>query len=112
MRRLEPFAPQFSKDSNLEQQKAMRGGAKKYLQSVRKFVEKFRSTLSEDVLSDQTLACSGRNAQIRQQRRGFRMCADFGDQEHLEDVRRDEEVRALGCAHKAKTNFRHQAWGT
>lgn len=48
-----PFALQFSKGSNLEQQKAMRGGAKKYLQSVRKFVEKFRSTLSEEVLSDQ-----------------------------------------------------------
>jgi len=48
-----PFALQFSKSSNLEQQKAMRGSAKKYMQSVRKFVEKFRSTLSDDVLSDQ-----------------------------------------------------------
>ena len=51
-----PFALQFSKSSNPGQQRAMRGGATKHLQPVRKFVEKFRSTLSEEVLSDQAFS--------------------------------------------------------
>jgi hypothetical protein len=48
-----PFALQFSKITQPEQQKAMRSAAKAQLKSVRNFVEKFRSSLSDDVSSDQ-----------------------------------------------------------
>ena len=48
-----PFALQFSKITQNEQQKAMRSAAKAQLKSVRDFVEKFRSSLSENVSSDQ-----------------------------------------------------------
>src|SRR6202011_5906114 len=47
------FALQFGRSVSPAQQAAMRGASKQHLQSVRKFVEKFRSTLSADILSDQ-----------------------------------------------------------
>jgi hypothetical protein len=47
------FALQFGRSVNPAQQAAMRGAFKQRLQSVRKFVEKFRSTLSADILADQ-----------------------------------------------------------
>ncbi len=48
-----PFALQFSKITQPEQQRAMRSAARGQLKSVREFVEKFRSSLSDDVSSDQ-----------------------------------------------------------
>lgn len=48
------FALQFSKTVQTAQQKAMRGAAKQHLQSVRKYVEKFRLALSDDVSVDPT----------------------------------------------------------
>jgi hypothetical protein len=47
------FALQFSKTTTATQQKAMRESGKQYFQSIRKYVEKFRSSLSDDVVSDQ-----------------------------------------------------------
>ena len=46
------FALQFSKTAPSTQQKAMRTAGKQHLQSVRKYVEQFRSSLSADVASD------------------------------------------------------------
>jgi hypothetical protein len=48
-----PFALQFSRITQPEQQKAMRTAARAHLRSVRDFVQKFRSSLSDDVSSDQ-----------------------------------------------------------
>jgi hypothetical protein len=48
-----PFALQFSRITQPEQQKAMRTATRAQLKSVREFVEKFRSSLSDDVSSDQ-----------------------------------------------------------
>ncbi len=48
-----PFALQFSRITQPEQQKAMRTATRVQLKSVREFVEKFRSSLSDDVSSDQ-----------------------------------------------------------
>jgi hypothetical protein len=47
------FALQFGRSVAPAQQAAMRGAFKQHLQSVRKFVDRFRSTLSADVLADQ-----------------------------------------------------------
>lgn len=47
-----PYALQFSKTLAPTQLVAMRGAAKQHLQSVRKFVTSFKSSLSEDVQSD------------------------------------------------------------
>jgi Protein of unknown function (DUF3644) len=48
------FALQFSKTTIAVQQKAMREAGKQHLQSVRRYVDKFRSSLGDDVASDQT----------------------------------------------------------
>jgi hypothetical protein len=48
-----PFALQFSRITQPEQQTAMRAATRAQLKSVREFVEKFRSSLSDDVSSDQ-----------------------------------------------------------
>jgi len=48
-----PYALQFSKSLVPEQQKAMRGAARQHFQSIRKFVSEFRSSLSDDVLTDE-----------------------------------------------------------
>jgi hypothetical protein len=48
-----PFALQFSKVMQPQQQSAMRAATKRDLKSVRAFVEKFRSSLSDDVAGDQ-----------------------------------------------------------
>ena len=48
-----PFALQFSKITQPQQQSAMRAAAQKDLKSVRSFVEKFRSSLTDDVSGDQ-----------------------------------------------------------
>jgi Protein of unknown function (DUF3644) len=47
-----PYALQFSKTLAPTQLVAMRGAAKQHLQSVRKFVTTFKSSLSEDIQSD------------------------------------------------------------
>jgi len=47
-----PYALQFSKTLAPAQTAAMRGAAKQHLQSVRKFVATFKSSLSDDVQSD------------------------------------------------------------
>jgi hypothetical protein len=47
-----PYALQFSKTLAPTQLVAMRGAAKQHLQSVRKFVTSFKSSLSEDIQSD------------------------------------------------------------
>ena len=47
-----PYALQFSKTLAPTQLIAMRGAAKQHLQSVRKFVTSFKSSLSEDIQSD------------------------------------------------------------
>jgi Protein of unknown function (DUF3644) len=47
------FALQFGRNVHPSQETALRGALKQHLQSVRKFVERFRSTLSADVLGDQ-----------------------------------------------------------
>ena len=47
------FALQFGGSVHPNQEAAIRGALKQHLQSVRKFVERFRSTLSADVLGDQ-----------------------------------------------------------
>jgi hypothetical protein len=48
-----PYALQFSKNLVPAQQKAMRGAARQHFQSIRKFVTEFRSSLSDDVLTDE-----------------------------------------------------------
>jgi hypothetical protein len=48
-----PYALQFSKSIEPTQQRAMRGVARQYIQSIRQFVSDFRSSLSDDVLGDQ-----------------------------------------------------------
>jgi hypothetical protein len=48
-----PFALQFSRITQPEQQRAMRTATRAQLKSVREFVEKFRSSLSDNVSSDQ-----------------------------------------------------------
>lgn len=48
-----PYALQFSTSTQPVQQRAMRGAARKYLQSIRQFVSDFRSSLTENVLADQ-----------------------------------------------------------
>ena len=48
-----PYALQFSTSIESTQQRAMRGAAKQYAQSIREFVSDFRSALSDDVLADQ-----------------------------------------------------------
>lgn len=47
-----PYALQFSKTLVPTQTAAMRGAAKQHLQSVRKFVATFKSSLSDDIQSD------------------------------------------------------------
>jgi hypothetical protein len=47
------LALQFARTVHPSQQTVLRGAAKRNFQSVRKFVETFRSTLSDDVLADQ-----------------------------------------------------------
>jgi hypothetical protein len=47
------FALQFSKTTTTTQQKAMRAAGRQHLQTVRKYVDNFRSSLSDDVASDQ-----------------------------------------------------------
>jgi Protein of unknown function (DUF3644) len=47
-----PYALQFSKTLAPTQLVAMRGAAKQHLQSVRKFVASFKSSLTEDIQSD------------------------------------------------------------
>jgi len=47
------FALQFGRSVHPAQQAAIRGASKQHLQSVRKFVERFRSSLSADILGDQ-----------------------------------------------------------
>jgi hypothetical protein len=47
-----PFALQFSKIMQPQQQSAMRSATQKDLKSVRAFVEKFRSSLTDDVSAD------------------------------------------------------------
>lgn len=47
------FALQFGRSVPPAQQAAMRGAFKQHLQSVKRFVDRFRSTLSADVLADQ-----------------------------------------------------------
>lgn len=51
-----PFALQFSSIMQVPQQKAMQAVARQHLKSVRKFVEKFRSSLSDDISTDQTFS--------------------------------------------------------
>jgi len=48
-----PYALQFSKSIEPTQQRAMRGVARQYVQSIRQFVSDFRSSLSDEVLGDQ-----------------------------------------------------------
>ena len=48
-----PFALQFSRITQPNQQKAMRTATRAQLKSVRDFVEQFRSSLSDDVSGDQ-----------------------------------------------------------
>jgi hypothetical protein len=48
-----PYALQFSTSPESTQQRAMRGAARQYAQSIRQFVSDFRSSLSDDVLADQ-----------------------------------------------------------
>jgi len=48
-----PYALQFSKSLVPEQQSAMRGAARQHFQSIRRFVTEFRSSLSDDVLTDE-----------------------------------------------------------
>lgn len=47
------FALQFGRSVNIAQQTALRGAAKQNYQSVRKFIEAFRSALSDDIYADQ-----------------------------------------------------------
>ena len=47
------FALQFGRTVNVAQQTALRGAAKQNYQSVRKFIEAFRSSLSDDIYADQ-----------------------------------------------------------
>jgi hypothetical protein len=47
------FALQFKRNVHPAQQSVLRGAAKRNFQSVRKFVETFRSSLTDDVLADQ-----------------------------------------------------------
>ena len=47
------FALQFGRSIHPSQQAAIRGASKQHLQSIRRFVERFRSSLSADVLGDQ-----------------------------------------------------------
>jgi hypothetical protein len=51
-----PYALQFSKTMMPVQQKAIRGAARQHLQTVRKFVSDFRSSLSDDVQSDESFS--------------------------------------------------------
>lgn len=48
-----PYALQFSTSIEATQQRAMRGAARRYMQSIRQFVADFRSSLAENVLADQ-----------------------------------------------------------
>lgn len=47
------FALQFSRSTHPSQKIAMRGAVKQHFQSVRRFVDQFRSSLSQETLSDQ-----------------------------------------------------------
>jgi len=47
------FALQFGRTVNIAQQVALRGAARRNFQSVRKFIETFRSSLSDDIYADQ-----------------------------------------------------------
>ncbi|MGA2605827.1 MAG: DUF3644 domain-containing protein [Terriglobia bacterium] len=51
-----PYALQFSKTMIPAQQKAIRGAARQHLQTVRKFVSDFRSSLSSDVQADESFS--------------------------------------------------------
>jgi len=51
-----PYALQFSRTMMPVQQKAVRGAARQHLQTVRKFVSDFRSSLSDDVQSDESFS--------------------------------------------------------
>ena len=47
------FALQFGRTVNVSQQTALRGAAKQNYQSVRQFIDAFRSSLSDDIYADQ-----------------------------------------------------------
>ncbi len=47
------FALQFARSINVAQQTALRGAARRNFQSVRKFIETFRTSLSDDIYADQ-----------------------------------------------------------
>lgn len=47
------YALQYSKISEPSQQKAMRSATRKHLQSVRKYIDTFRTALTDDVFQDQ-----------------------------------------------------------
>lgn len=47
------FALQFGRNVHAAQQTALRGAVKRNFQSVRKFIEAFRSSLSDDIYADQ-----------------------------------------------------------
>jgi hypothetical protein len=47
------FALQFGRNVHATQQTALRGAVKRNFQSIRKFIEAFRSSLSDDIYADQ-----------------------------------------------------------